>query len=119
MVVLGTSVALGVVISFAISLCATVNSPLATSITGNAKDVVGTLLGWVLFGGFVATTNSVTGLLLSFSGAAYYSYIKLAASQAPALPTSQHLAPLKARSPLYADAKATSPPLDYPKSLKA
>ena len=34
-------------------------------------------LGWALFGGFIATTLSVTGLIVSFVGSGWYSYIKL------------------------------------------
>ncbi len=78
--VLFLTVTMGVIISFAISLCATTNSPLATAITGNVKDIAGTLIGWALFGGFVATVNSVTGLAVSFVGAALYSYVKLRGS---------------------------------------
>lgn len=138
-VALFVSTAMGVLIAFAVSLCATYNSPLATVVTGNVKDVgayfsrsrrdvcvhavpcgvtacvytcaygsrcaykylcvcvfvflllhlgvcvrvcvygrtVGTLLGWALFGDFVATANAVLGLLLSFFGAALYSFGKL------------------------------------------
>lgn len=53
------------------------NSPLATSITGNVKDVATTAIGWMVFSGFVATFKSVGGILLSFAGSAWYSYINL------------------------------------------
>ena len=33
--------------------------------------------GWLLFGGFVATVYSVSGLAVSFIGSGWYSYIKL------------------------------------------
>lgn len=36
---------LGVVMTYSIVLCNSVNSPLATSVTGNIKDIVGTALG--------------------------------------------------------------------------
>jgi solute carrier family 35 len=82
-VALALSVSMGVLISFSISLCATVNSPVATAITGNFKDVVATLVGWALFGGFAATGKTVLGLLLSFAGAATFSISKLRAAGTP------------------------------------
>lgn len=75
------SSALGVLMTYAIVLCNTVNSPLATATTGNVKDLGSSVIGWVLFGGFVATTSSILGLLLSFLGAGYYSYLKLQGMQ--------------------------------------
>ncbi len=33
--------------------------------------------GWALFGGFVATLWSVSGIIVSFVGSGWYSYIKL------------------------------------------
>jgi predicted small secreted protein len=63
-------------------LSTTYNSPLATSVTGNAKDVVTTTLGWLLFPGFVATAKSVFGISVSFLGAFLYSYINLQKSRA-------------------------------------
>ncbi len=70
------SVLLGVVITFAIALCATRVSPLATAVTGNAKDIVTTAVGAVLFGGFVVSFTSIFGLVLSFFGAALFAAFK-------------------------------------------
>ena len=67
----------GVFITYIVFLCTTVNGPLVTSITGNAKDIVQTVLGAVLFADFVPTVQNVAGILLSFCGAGYFSYIKL------------------------------------------
>lgn len=67
----------GVFITYIVFLCTTVNGPLVTSITGNAKDIVQTILGAVLFHDFVPTLQNVAGILVSFAGAGYFSYIKL------------------------------------------
>ena len=63
-------------------LCTTFNSPLATSVTGNVKDLAQTILGGILFPGFVATVKTITGLVLSFMGAGMYSYINLSKGMA-------------------------------------
>ena len=68
---------MGLVLTYTSVLSNVYNSPLATSITGNGKDIVTTAVGWSLFGGFKATPRSVSGLLLSFLGAAMYSYVNL------------------------------------------
>lgn len=68
---------LGVLMTYAVFLCTTVNSPLVTSVTGNAKDVVSTLVGAILFPGFKFTGRTITGLLLSFSGSGIFSYVKI------------------------------------------
>jgi solute carrier family 35 protein len=68
---------MGLLLSYASLLSTTVNSPLATSITGNVKDVVLTVVGAIVFPGFRATVTSVGGLLLSFTGSGIYSYINL------------------------------------------
>jgi hypothetical protein len=68
---------MGLVLSYSSLLCTTHNSPLATSITGNAKDVVITIIGAIAFPGFKATATSVAGLILSFTGSGLYSYVNL------------------------------------------
>lgn len=80
---LGFAVALslGPLLTYSSILCTTYNSPLAMSITGNIKDLASTILGAIMFKGFVATTKSVGGLTLSFIGAGLYSYINLKKGQ--------------------------------------
>lgn len=68
---------MGLVLTYSSLLSTTYNSPLATSITGNAKDILTTLIGWLAFSGFVATFKSVGGIVLSFIGAFLYSYVNL------------------------------------------
>jgi solute carrier family 35 len=75
---------LGLLLSYSSLLCTTLNSPLATSITGNAKDVVLTVAGAIAFPGFKATPTSIVGLLLSFAGSAIYSLSSLRKAQASA-----------------------------------
>ena len=67
----------GVFITYIVFLCTTVNGPLVTSITGNAKDIVQTILGAFLFNDFTPTIQNMAGILISFMGAGYFSYIKL------------------------------------------
>jgi len=68
---------MGLMLTYASILSTTQNSPLATSVTGNAKDVLTTALGWVLFPGFTPTAMSVSGLGVSFAGAFSFSYFNL------------------------------------------
>jgi hypothetical protein len=67
----------GAFMTYVTLLCTTYNSPTATSVTGNIKDIVSTFIGAVLFAGFKATTATVSGLGISFVGAGLYSYVKL------------------------------------------
>ncbi len=68
---------MGVVITYIVFLCTTVNGPLVTSITGNAKDILQTILGALLFPDFVPTVKNISGILISFTGAGLFSFIKL------------------------------------------
>jgi len=67
----------GVFITYIVFLCTTVNGPLVTSITGNAKDILQTVLGALLFNDFIPTVKNVSGILVSFLGAGLFSYLKL------------------------------------------
>jgi hypothetical protein len=68
---------MGPLITYSSILCTTFNSPLATSITGNVKDLGLTVAGALLFPGYKATASSVFGLLVSFVGAGIYSLVSL------------------------------------------
>jgi solute carrier family 35 protein len=74
-------VAMGPLITYSTTLCTTYNSPLATSITGNVKDIVVTITGALLFPGFIATASTVSGLTLSFAGALGYAANSVRAAQ--------------------------------------
>jgi drug/metabolite transporter (DMT)-like permease len=67
----------GVFITYIVFLCTTVNGPLVTSITGNAKDILQTVLGALLFQDFTPTVKNVSGILISFAGAGFFSFLKL------------------------------------------
>lgn len=67
----------GVFMNYIVFLCTTVTSPLATSVTGNVKDIVSTGIGALAFGDFKATVVNVTGLLVSFGGAIMFSIVKV------------------------------------------
>lgn len=68
---------MGLLLTYSSLLSTTYNSALATSITGNAKDVATTIFGAILFPGFDASFANVSGLLLSFVGSGMYSYVNL------------------------------------------
>lgn len=68
-----TASSLGVGMNYVVFLANVVTSPLATSVTGNLKDVGATILGAWLFGDFVPTVSRVVGILISFVGAAIFS----------------------------------------------
>ena len=63
------AVSMGLMLTYTSMLCTTYNSPLATSVTGNVKDIATTTLGYVMFPGFLPTVSSVSGLGLAFLGA--------------------------------------------------
>ena len=68
---------MGLLLSYSSLLCTTYNSPLTTSVTGNAKDVVLTIVGALIFPGFRATFLSVGGLCLSFLGSGLYTAVSV------------------------------------------
>ena len=68
---------LGIVLTFSQALCTIITSPMATSISGNLKDLFMTVAGLFLFGDVVVTLPLVTGLCMSLTGAVLYSFSKL------------------------------------------
>ena len=80
-------------LNYFLFLCSTVNSPLATSITGNLttnkhkqtkicvgqlKSILQTIFGLFTFGGVTLTFSLSVGLLTSTMGGIWYGYIKYA-----------------------------------------
>lgn len=55
---------------------------LATSVTGNVKDILATFVGAAAFNDFTPTMYSVSGIAVSFVGAAIFSWAKLVEMQA-------------------------------------
>jgi len=69
--------ALGVLMNWVTFLAVTQTSPLATSITGNVKDIFATFLGAAIFRDFTPTFPRVAGIAISFVGSAVFSLAKL------------------------------------------
>lgn len=63
-------------LNVAIFLCTKVNSPLATAVTGQAKDVVTVGAGLFMFGDVKITAPKLMGLGLALAGSVLYSYVK-------------------------------------------
>ncbi len=76
-----TASSMGILLTYTSVQCTLLTSPLTTSVTGNAKDLVTTSVGWLLFGNFAATGKALLGLAMSFTGAALYSVAGLSASR--------------------------------------
>lgn len=53
-------------------MCTRYNEPLMTSVAGNLKNVVGTVLGALAFPDFQFEPLNVLGLLMSMVGAIWY-----------------------------------------------
>ena len=73
---LGAS-SLGVLMNWVTFLAVTQTSPLATSVTGNVKDIGATFLGAAIFRDFEPTLAKVVGIAISFVGSAVFSIAKL------------------------------------------
>lgn len=72
--------------------CTLVNSPLATNVTGQIKDIATTALGMVLFSDVIYTAANVAGILVGLVGSIGYSIVGYLDSQvaaAPRLPLSR------------------------------
>jgi len=77
LLLLSLSCVMGFVFNFVVFMCTSVNSPLATSVTGNIKDCLATLLGYLLFDDVILELVNVLGILTSLMGGMVYSYAKL------------------------------------------
>jgi len=63
-------------LNYLIFLCSTVNSPLTTSITGQLKNILQTLIGLFLFGDVKPTVALIAGLAVSSASSIWYGFIK-------------------------------------------
>jgi len=77
LILMSLSCVMGFVFNFVVFTCTSVNSPLATSVTGNIKDCLATLLGYLFFDDVVLELVNVLGILTSLVGGMVYSYAKL------------------------------------------
>jgi solute carrier family 35 len=74
------SAAQATVLNLAIFLCTKVNSPLATAVTGQVKDLITVSVGLFLFGDVKISVPNLCGLFLALVGSMLYSYVKYRAS---------------------------------------
>lgn len=76
-------------LNIAIFLCTKLNSPLATTVTGQMKDFVTVGFGLFVFGDVKVSVPNLIGLAISLFGSVMYSLIKLFAARAKANVDSQ------------------------------
>lgn len=69
-------------LNYLIFLCSIVNSPLTTSITGQIKNILTTVMGFFLFGGMPMTIAAALGLSTSTLASIWYGQIKYDQSSA-------------------------------------
>eukprot|EP01132_Coremiostelium_polycephalum_P001005 gene1005-1275_t len=65
-------------LNYFIFLCSTLNSPLTTSITGQIKSILQTIIGLFMFGDVTFTPLLIFGILVSTIASFWYTYIKYA-----------------------------------------
>ncbi|KAI7842780.1 hypothetical protein COHA_003526 [Chlorella ohadii] len=63
--------------------CTLVNSPLATNVTGQMKDILTTALGMVIFQDVKYSAMNIGGILLGLAGSVTYSAVSYLESRAP------------------------------------
>lgn len=71
------SIGLGAFLNFFIFYCTSVNSPLTTSITGQAKSILSTFLGVLLFNDLIIQPINILGICINAVGGMWYAYLKL------------------------------------------
>lgn len=71
------SLFLGAFLNFFIFFCTSVNSPLTTSVTGQAKNILTTILGVMIFNDLIIRPANVIGLCMNASGGIWYAWLKL------------------------------------------
>jgi len=72
---------LAFILNYAIFLCTRVNSALATSVTGQVKNIMTTALGYFMFSDVKYHAMNVFGLLVGIAGSGAYSLLKLRESE--------------------------------------
>jgi len=73
--------ALAFILNYAIFLCTRVNSALATSVTGQVKNIMTTALGYFMFGDVKYHALNVLGLGIGVAGSGVYSWLKFKESE--------------------------------------
>lgn len=82
---LAVSASQAFLLNMCIFRCTLVNSPLATNVTGQAKDILTTALGMVLFRDVRYHGVNVAGIVLGLAGSVAYSLVSYHQSKRPAL----------------------------------
>lgn len=70
------SALLAFLVNLTIVWCTQTNSALTTSVTGQTKNILTTLLGMVLFADFKPTILAIMGILISIFGSILFAYLK-------------------------------------------
>ena len=81
--------ALAFLLNYSIFLCTNINSALATSVTGQIKNIATTAVGYFTFGDVTYNLVNVLGLAVGVVASTWYSYLKYLESEAgkkPVLP---------------------------------
>lgn len=73
---------LAFLLNYSIFLCTNINSALATSVTGQIKNIATTLVGYFSFGDVTYNILNVFGLILGVIGSTLYSWLKYEESEA-------------------------------------
>lgn len=71
--------------NFSTSLCTDITTPLTTSVAGQVKNVLQTVLGFFSWGYVFSPVNAV-GLVLALMGQCWFAWIKYSQRHAPAGP---------------------------------
>lgn len=74
---LAVSASQAFLLNLCIFWCTTVNSPLATTVTGQMKDILTTGLGLFLFGDVLFNSRNLAGVALGLGGGIAYSLLAL------------------------------------------
>lgn len=65
---------LGIAITMSTLWVVTLCTPFTLNVTGNIKNAISALLGFMLFDDITASPTVVTGILVGFSGSCLYAY---------------------------------------------
>lgn len=80
-------------VNFSTSLCTDVTSPLTTSVAGQVKNVIQTILGFFSWG-FVPTLLNTTGLIVALCAQIWFAYLKYLERKTASSPMSALKTPL-------------------------
>jgi len=82
--------AMGFVINYFVNWCTQANSPLTTAVTGQAKNVVTTIIGFWAFGEYRYSLTNVLGIGVVYCGSTVYAVARFKEKQQSELPVNSH-----------------------------